>query len=105
MLFRRFDAMLGGAGYIAMGGQIIDATVVAAPKQRQHRGREARAEGRPRAGGLAAEARELRQKDRDERWTLKHSKAPPAADGTERIDVAIPFFGYKKISASTGTMG
>jgi hypothetical protein len=34
VLFRRFDAMLNAAGYIAMGGQIIDATVVAAPKQR-----------------------------------------------------------------------
>ena len=33
-LFRRFDAMLSAAGYIAMGGQIVDATVVAAPKQR-----------------------------------------------------------------------
>ena len=33
-LFRRFDAMLQAAGYIAMGGQIVDATVVAAPKQR-----------------------------------------------------------------------
>ena len=33
-LFRRFDVMLSVAGYIAMGGQIVDATVVAAPKQR-----------------------------------------------------------------------
>src|SRR6476469_2862532 len=28
-LFRRFDVMLSAAGYIAMGGQIVDATVVA----------------------------------------------------------------------------
>ena len=33
-LFRRFDVMLSVAGYIAMGGQIVDATMVAAPKQR-----------------------------------------------------------------------
>ena len=33
-LFRRFDEMLQAAGYIAMGGQMVDATVVAAPKQR-----------------------------------------------------------------------
>ena len=32
-LFRRFEAQLSAAGYIAMGGQIVDATVVAAPKQ------------------------------------------------------------------------
>ena len=33
-LFRRFDVMLSVAGYITIGGQIVDATVVAAPKQR-----------------------------------------------------------------------
>jgi transposase len=33
-LFARFDKRLAKAGYLAMGGQIVDATVVAAPKQR-----------------------------------------------------------------------
>ena len=33
-LFERFDAALRGAGYIAMGGQIVDATLMSAPKQR-----------------------------------------------------------------------
>ena len=33
-LFARFDAMLRAAGDLAMGGQIVDATIVAAPKQR-----------------------------------------------------------------------
>ena len=33
VLFKRFDAALTKAGYLAMGGQIIDATIVAAPKQ------------------------------------------------------------------------
>jgi hypothetical protein len=33
-LFVRFDAALKDRGYLAMGGQIIDATVVPAPKQR-----------------------------------------------------------------------
>jgi IS5 family transposase len=34
VLFKRFDAALTKAGFLAMGGQIIDATIVAAPKQR-----------------------------------------------------------------------
>jgi len=34
VLFGRFDGALRAAGFLAMGGQIIDATVVAAPKQR-----------------------------------------------------------------------
>ena len=33
-LFRRFDVALTKAGFLAMSGQIIDATIVAAPKQR-----------------------------------------------------------------------
>jgi hypothetical protein len=33
-LFDRFDAILQAAGYIAMSGQIIDASLVAAPRQR-----------------------------------------------------------------------
>jgi IS5 family transposase len=33
-LFQRFDAALKAAGYLAMSGQIVDATVIAAPKQR-----------------------------------------------------------------------
>ncbi len=33
-LFDRFDAALREAGYIAMGGPIIDASLIAAPKQR-----------------------------------------------------------------------
>lgn len=32
-LFARFDKHLTKAGYLAMGGQIVDATIVAAPKQ------------------------------------------------------------------------
>jgi hypothetical protein len=34
ILFRRFDKALKMSGYLAMGGQIVDATIVAAPKQR-----------------------------------------------------------------------
>jgi transposase, IS5 family len=31
-LFDRFDAALREAGYVAMGGQIVDASLIAAPK-------------------------------------------------------------------------
>ena len=34
VLFSAYEAALRQAGYLAMGGQIVDATVVAAPKQR-----------------------------------------------------------------------
>src|SRR6266576_850175 len=34
VLFKRFEAALAAAGFLAMGGQIIVASIVAAPKQR-----------------------------------------------------------------------
>jgi hypothetical protein len=38
----------------------------------------------------------LRHKDRDARWTVKFTKAKPAADGTTpATDLAIPVFGYQ----------
>ena len=33
-LFARFNAHLKDAGYLAMGGQIVDASIIAAPRQR-----------------------------------------------------------------------
>jgi IS5 family transposase len=42
-----------------------------------------------------AKPAKLAQKDRDARWTIKWSKAKPAEDGSKRIDLAVPAFGYK----------
>src|SRR6056297_2834659 len=35
------------------------------------------------------------QKDTQARWTVKFSKAKPAGDGRQPVDIAIPVFGYK----------
>ena len=94
-LFRRFDARLRGAGYIAMGGRTVDATMVAAPRQRNTEDeKRALREGRV-PEDWAKKPAKLRQKDRDARWTVKYSKATPAADGAKRVDIAVPMFGYK----------
>jgi transposase, IS5 family len=95
-LFRRFDAELTDRGYLAMGGQIIDATIVAAPKQRLTVGEKATIK----QGGIPAEWKpaKRRQKDRDARWTLKRGRAKPKPeDGAARngIEIAVPVFGYK----------
>jgi transposase, IS5 family len=95
VLFKRFDAALAKAGFLAMGGQIIDATIVAAPKQRNTEAeKKAIKEGRIPEDWKAKPAK-LRQKDRDARWTVKFTKAKPAEDGAKRVDIAIPAFGYK----------
>jgi IS5 family transposase len=73
-LFARFDAALRASGYIAMSGQIVDATLVAAPKQRNNQDEgKAIKEGRI-PDGWAEKPSKLRQKDRDARWTVKFSK-------------------------------
>src|SRR5580765_8344242 len=76
-LFVLFDDTLRAAGYLAMGGQIVDATIVAAPKQRNTEEEKAAI----RDGGIPEAWKDkpakLAQKDRDARWTLKTSKAKP----------------------------
>ena len=78
-----------------MGGQIIDATIISAPKQRNSEGEKAEI----RAGRIPEAWKDkpakLAQKDRDARWTVKFSKAKPSDDGSPRIDIAVPAFGYK----------
>jgi transposase, IS5 family len=95
VLFARFDATLRQAGFLAMGGQIIDASIVAAPKQRntEEEKRDIKA-GRIPEDWKDRPAK-LAQKDRDARWTVKGSKAKPAEDGSARLDIAVPVFGYK----------
>jgi len=74
-LFHLFDAYLKERDYLAMGGQIIDATIVPAPRQRNSRDDNAKIK----AGETPAEWEEKpakdRQKDKDARWTKKHGKA------------------------------
>lgn len=41
-LFMRLDAAITGAGYLPMAGQIVDATLVAAPRQRNTEAEKAR---------------------------------------------------------------
>jgi transposase, IS5 family len=94
-LFQRFDAALRAAGYLAMSGQIVDATIVAAPRQRNTAAeKEAIKAGRI-PDGWAEKPAKLRQKDRDARWTVKFSKAKPRQDGAPQVDLAVPAFGYK----------
>jgi IS5 family transposase len=94
-LFARFDQAIREAGYIPMSGQIVDASLVSAPKQRntESEKRDIK-EGRIPEDWKANPAK-LRQKDRDARWTLVFGKARLREDGTRHADIAIPVFGYK----------
>ena len=95
-LFERFDATLRASGYIAMSGQIIDASLIAAPRQRNTNDeKKAIKEGRIPDEWKEKPAK-LRHKDRDARWTVKFTKAKPREDGSSpTVDLAIPVFGYQ----------
>lgn len=95
-LFERFDGALRASGYIAMSGQIVDASLVAAPRQRNTDDEKAAIkEGRVPEEWKAKPAK-LWHKDRDARWTVKFTKAKEKVDGTKPpVDIAIPTFGYQ----------
>jgi IS5 family transposase len=94
-LFERLERAIQSAGYLPMGGQIIDASLVAAPKQRNTDDEKAAIKAGTIPTPWTDKPAKLRQKDRDARWTVKFSKARPKDDGEPQIDIAIPVFGYK----------
>jgi len=95
-LFVAFDRQLRDRGYLPMGGQIVDATLVAAPKQRNTAAeKEAIKAGKSAAEIWPDQPAKAAQKDTDARWTLKFAKGRPLPGGKPGIDIAIPSFGYK----------
>ena len=94
-LFRRFDAAIREAGYIAMSGQLVDSTLVAAPKQRNTWDEKQAAKAGETAHEIWPDQRaKARQKDVDARWTIQTGKARSDGDRT-LLDIAIPSFGTK----------
>ena len=95
-LFVAFDRQLRERGYLPMGGQIVDATLVAAPKQRNTAAEKDAIRGGKSAAEIWPDQRaKAAQKDTDARWTLKFVKGRPLPGGRPGIDIAIPSFGYK----------
>ena len=105
--FDRFDAMLRERGYLAMGGQIVDASVIEARRPRL----SAEEKTTVRSGGTPSgwsEAR-TRQIDRDGRWTIKRGRKqlPPVGQTRRQAagEIAVPVFGYKNHLAIDRTHG
>jgi len=74
-LFEDFDGYLEQQGYLAMGGQIIDASIVPVPKQRNSRDDNARIKEGETPEGWENHPAKRSQKDTDARWTKKHGKS------------------------------
>lgn len=96
-VMKAFDWQLPKKGYIPMSGQIVDASLVPAPRQRNTEGeREAIKSGKSAKDIWPDEPNKAAQKDTDARWTLKvGGKVRYRADGTPLPMIALPVFGYK----------
>lgn len=94
-LFHRLDQAISEAEYLPMSGQIRDATLVAAPRQRNTNSEKEIIKGGEIPEDWKKNLSKLRQKDRDARWTVKFSKEKLKEDGSPQMDIAIPVFGYK----------
>ena len=106
LLFADFDRQLKERGYLAMGGQTVDATLIAAPKQRNNAPeKDAIKAGKKASEIWPDEPARAAQKDTDARRTFKFAKAKPLADGKPGIDIAIPSFGYKSSISICRTFG
>jgi IS5 family transposase len=96
-VMKAFDWQLQKKGYIPMAGQIVDASLVPAPKQRNSEPeKSAIKEGKSAREIWPDEPNKAAQKDVDARWTLKiGGKVRYRPDGTPLPMIATPVFGYK----------
>jgi transposase, IS5 family len=95
-LFSRFEDTLRDRGYFAMGGQIVDATIVEAPRQHNTDTEKADLKAGKIPDAWKDKPAKLAQKDRDARWTLKRGrKAMVRPDGAKVAELVVPSFGYK----------
>jgi len=79
-LFERFGRHLEAKGYIARGGQMVDATIVPVPRQRNSRDENDQVKTGTTPEDWKKRPSKNRQKDKDARWTKKHGRS---------------YFGYK----------
>ncbi|MDA1024200.1 MAG: IS5 family transposase [Proteobacteria bacterium] len=74
-LFADFDDYLKDHGYLAMGGQIIDASIVSVPTQHNSRDENTTIKAGETPEDWACKPAKRCQKDVDARWTKKHGKS------------------------------
>ena len=91
-LLESLDQLLKNRGYLAMRGQVVDASIISAPRQHMTKEEKEQIKTAHIPEGWKDKHAKLAQKDRDARWIVKYSKSK----GSENlVDIAIPFFGYK----------
>lgn len=89
-LFASFDQALKDRGYLAMSGQIVDASIISALRQRMTKEEKEIVKDGKIPETWKTNPSKLAQKDRDARWVMKYKKAKTKA-GEEAVDIAIPY--------------
>ena len=101
-LFEDFDGYLEPQGYLAMGGQIIDASIVPVPKQRNSGDDNARIKEGETPEGWENQPAKRSQKDTDARWTKKHGKSHYGRSGAHPEKHLTGFTGILQADAYAG---
>lgn len=86
VLFEEFDAYLKSQGYQAMGGQIIDASIVSVPIQRNRRDENEQIKKGEVPEAWADKPAKRRQKDTEARWPQKHGTSHDGDKNQLNID-------------------
>jgi IS5 family transposase len=99
VIFNNFSRQLLNAGYWARGGQLVDATLIPAPIQRNSRDDNKRIK----QGDIPEDwsANKRRQKDTDASWTRKHNKNHFGYKGSANVDKRCKLI--RKIHVSTAS--
>lgn len=109
-LFALFDTRLKDSGYLEQGGQIIDATVIAAPRQHLSDAEKALIkEGKAGSQIWPQAPAKASQKDIDARWTMKRGSIKRSearvASVAAPAQIMVPMFGYKNHAGIDRTFG
>ena len=98
-LFAAFEMALQDRGYKPVGGQIVDASLIAAPRQRMTKEEKDSAKAGEEAKNIwPDDPAKAAQKDTDARWMVKYSKARKTKEGDKDaglVDIQVPHFGYR----------
>ena len=85
-IFERFGQLLEGQGMLAKEGSIVDASVVAAPRQRNTRGQNVQIKKGARPAGFDPNTVVGRQEDCDARWTKKNNEVHYGDKNHPKVD-------------------
>ncbi len=74
-LFEQFNSHLQANGYQAKGGQLVDATLIPVPKQRNTREENKQISNGEKPAEWEKQPHRARQKDTEARWTKKNGQS------------------------------